>query len=588
MSIHDSYIIHITEENIYIQPYPNKTDEILVICRITNECKLSVMNTIPDTPNKIICDGILGSIKLISGYYLVVVTSKLKIGTLLGHDIFRVQKVELISYAKNEQKLMENENKSNELCKRMIQSVLQTEYFYFSYTYDLTHSLQQLNNTNPDFFDMSLYQRANKNFVWNNFLIKTMDGRQEFPYYMLPLMHGVLTMNSVRVNDKTIDFALISRRSALNAGTRFNVRGSDDEGNPANFVETEQILIFMDFRCSYVQIRGSIPLFWSQKTNLKYKPAIKIDDSKNHVDAFKNHVSSHLSHYEGKVLINLINQHGSEGMLEKTFMETFKLINEPQLKYEAFDFHRQCGKDRWDRLSILINRLANDQDSFGYFCVNKNGAVIGTQSGVFRTNCIDCLDRTNVVQSLLAKRVLQIQLIKLSIISENDSIESNFELHQTFRDMWADNGDFLSKQYAGTGALKSDFTRTGRRTFYGMAKDGVNSLHRYYLNNFQDGFRQDSIDLFLGNYDIHKDDGKLIHQTHQETLDKKYLALPIIALGTFSMFVMSLMIPGETYQEQLTYILFWAFGTLVTCSLIIFYGKEFVDAPKFVHKYKKE
>lgn len=124
-----------------------------------------------------------------------------------------------------------------------------------------------------------------------------------------------------------------------------------------------------------------------------------------------------------------------------------------------------------------------------YYCQNQN-TVLNSQVGIFRTNCIDCLDRTNVVQSLLAKRILQVQLIKLSIISEAESIESNNQLHQTFRDMWADNGDFLSKQYAGTGALKSDFTRTGKRTVFGMARDGVNSLHRYYLNNFQDGFRQ--------------------------------------------------------------------------------------------------
>jgi len=125
-----------------------------------------------------------------------------------------------------------------------------------------------------------------------------------------------------------------------------------------------------------------------------------------------------------------------------------------------------------------------------YFCKNQNATVLNNQVGIFRTNCIDCLDRTNVVQSLLAKRILQVQLIKLSIIGETDSIESNHKLHQVFRDMWADNGDFLSKQYAGTGALKSDFTRTGKRTLFGMARDGVNSLTRYYLNNFQDGFRQ--------------------------------------------------------------------------------------------------
>ena len=35
-------------------------------------------------------------------------------------------------------------------------------------------------------------------------------------------------------------------------------------------------------------------------------------------------------------------------------------------RYEAFDFHKQCGNDRWDRLSILINRLANDQDDINY------------------------------------------------------------------------------------------------------------------------------------------------------------------------------------------------------------------------------
>src|SRR5690349_9384069 len=44
-----------------------------------------------------------------------------------------------------------------------------------------------------------------------------------------------------------------------------------------------------------------------------------------------------------------------------------------------------------------------------YFCASKDGNVQKNQTGVFRTNCIDCLDRTNVVQSLLGKRMLLIQ-----------------------------------------------------------------------------------------------------------------------------------------------------------------------------------
>lgn len=35
-----------------------------------------------------------------------------------------------------------------------------------------------------------------------------------------------------------------------------------------------------------------------------------------------------------------------------------------------------------------------------------DSSVVSLQTGIFRTNCIDCLDRTNVVQSLLAKKSL--------------------------------------------------------------------------------------------------------------------------------------------------------------------------------------
>ena len=58
----------------------------------------------------------------------------------------------------------------------------------------------------------------------------------------------------MEINGKKFEFSLISRRSCLNAGTRFNVRGTDDDGNVANFVETEQILTYADFYCSFVQV----------------------------------------------------------------------------------------------------------------------------------------------------------------------------------------------------------------------------------------------------------------------------------------------------------------------------------------------
>ena len=54
---------------------------------------------------------------------------------------------------------------------------------------------------------------------------------------------------------------------------------------------------------------------------------------------------------------------------------------------------------------------------------------------------------------------------------------------------------------SGTGALKSGFTRTGKRTIGGILDDGVKSVTRYYVNNFQDGTKQDALDLVTGGED---------------------------------------------------------------------------------------
>lgn len=73
-------------------------------------------------------------------------------------------------------------------------------------------------------------------------------------------------------------------------------------------------------------------------------------------------------------------------------------------------------------------------------------------------------------------------------------------LDKALRYAWADHGDSASQHYAGTGALKSGFTRTGKRTLDGYADDGWKSCVRYYKNNFADGVRQDMIDLGTGRF----------------------------------------------------------------------------------------
>lgn len=184
-----------------------------------------------------------------------------------------------------------------------------------------------------------------------------------------------------------------------------------------------------------------------------------------------------------------------EEFLEKGFATLINQLASPYARYESFDFHAECRKMQWHRLNILINRLAHEQDEFGVLHTKSDGSVMTSQTGVFRTNCIDCLDRTNVVQSMLARRSLQHMLERLNILSMGQAIDTVVPFDTLFKNVWADNADLVSVQYSGTGALKTDFTRTGKRSYQGLLHDGLNSATRYYKNNFTDGFRQVRISL---------------------------------------------------------------------------------------------
>jgi hypothetical protein len=52
--------------------------------------------------------------------------------------------------------------------------------------------------------------------------------------------------------------------------------------------------------------------------------------------------------------------------------------------------------------------------------------VQSQQVGVLRTNCVDCLDRTNVVQSLFARKAAEATLRSLLLLDKEQGIEDAF------------------------------------------------------------------------------------------------------------------------------------------------------------------
>lgn len=109
----------------------------------------------------------------------MVITDKVKMGDLNGIPIYRVTGTEVISYCKTMLHLTESQIQDNRIYVSMLQQSLQTEYFYFSYSYDLSHTLQRLHNTSPDFLHMSLIERADQRFIWNGHMLRELAQQPE-------------------------------------------------------------------------------------------------------------------------------------------------------------------------------------------------------------------------------------------------------------------------------------------------------------------------------------------------------------------------------------------------------------------------
>jgi len=220
------------------------------------------------------------------------------------------------------------------------------------------------------------------------------------------------------------------------------MRGIDADGNPANYVETEQIVEYESSQSSFVQVRGSIPLHWTQLPDLRYKPPPQLTQYANQLQSYQKHIE-HLFNYYGKIcLINLINQKGQELVLEKAFKEIVRQSNNQFVKFESFDFHHECRNMRWDRLSVLMDRIDNEMNEFSFFLMSADRSALSLQEGVFRINCIDSLDRTNVVQGLLAKHCLENQLKRFLILSKSDKLED----YPTFLNLYR-NGIYIFNEF---------------------------------------------------------------------------------------------------------------------------------------------
>ncbi|XP_059639037.1 phosphoinositide phosphatase SAC8 isoform X2 [Cornus florida] len=459
-------------------------------------------DTCSETPSKIsTIYGVAGTIRLLAGTYVLVITSRKEVGTYLGFPVFCVMSMKFL-YCNDALRLLNSQEKRDEAYfMNLLKIVESTPGLYYSYETDITLNLQRRFKLAEGWMSKPIWKQADPRFVWNKNILedlieKKLDG------FIIPVLQGSFQAGQLKLKNTAAKITLISRRCTRRLGTRMWRRGANLEGDVANFIETEQLLECEGFRSSYLQIRGSIPLLWEQIVDLSYKPQLKIINHEQTSEVVARHFYDLVQRYGDTVAVDLTDKHGDEGTLNAVFAAEMEKL--PNVRYVSFDFHQCCGNSNFDNIQLLYDQISEDFEKQGYFLVDAECEVLKEQKGVIRSNCIDCLDRTNVTQSYLGQQSLNSQLQRIGILSSTEDISMFTEDHENFKILWVDQGDEISLEYCGTHALKRDMVRYGKQTMAGLFRDGMSAISRYYLNNFHDGVRQDAIDLVSGHYTVNR------------------------------------------------------------------------------------
>lgn len=452
--------------------------------------------------------------------------------------------------------------------KKLLSSVDLTKDFFYSYTYPVMRQLQK--NVASSGKEKMPYDDM---FVWNAFLTQAIRSRCSNTPWTIALVHGHFKQVKLSIFGREFSVALISRRSRHFAGTRYLKRGVNDRGRVANDVETEQIILDEDAgtcrgkMSSVVQMRGSIPLFWSQEASrFSPKPDIILQRYDPTYEATKLHFDDLSSRYGSPIivlnLIKTVEKRPREMMLRREFANAVGYINqilpeEEHLKFIHWDFHKFAKSKSANVLAVLGAVAVEALDLTGFYYSGKpatkkkrstqisrtsttrdaslnhvrassgdltkmvsnietlNTATIEDrekdlnqhhwmdggprfQSGVLRTNCIDCLDRTNVAQYAYGLAALGRQLHAMRL-ADVPKVDPDSSIAAALMDMYLSMGDALAQQYGGSAAHNTVFPeRQGKWKATTQSREFLKSIKRYYSNAYTDGEKQDAINLFLG------------------------------------------------------------------------------------------
>ncbi|ETS60698.1 hypothetical protein PaG_04601 [Moesziomyces aphidis] len=605
--------------------------------------------------------GIVGFIRFTSTYYMVLISRRSVVALIGGHYIYHCDETVILPVCHpavlaslpGRTKLMEQEEAR---LLHLFKQVDLSKNFYFSYTYDLTKTLQdnltstpgdpleQASSVSPSKQPITAWG-YNEKFIWNHHLLLPAFGASEHLQpdedprneWVLPLVYGFVDQAKLSVLNRTVYTTLIARRSRHFAGARFLKRGVNERGHVANDVETEQIVSealttpffapgrkrfepreskprastvtrrggdlirarglrekastqdasqidsqirreksravehhwdngvdhgdeedFEDLPLdpsprytSYVMMRGSIPVYWTQdSTNMSPRPPIEISLVDPYYSAAALHFDELFHRYGTPVIVlNLIKskeKQEREVKLLRTFGECISYLNQflptsKKIRYIAWDMSRASKSHGQDVIGVLEDIAEETLETTHFFhsgpepsafraqpsshamtqshdstspaepshessnAGSKSTArghqprreTILLQEGVARVNCVDCLDRTNAAQFVIGKAAFGHQLHALGLL-DDPSLPFDSDAVNMLTEMYHDLGDTIAMQYGGSALAHTTDTYRKINQWTSHSRDVLESMKRYYANSFADADKQAAINLFLG------------------------------------------------------------------------------------------
>lgn len=489
------------------------------------------------------CYGIIGFVRFLGPYYMLVIRKKKKVGEICGHAIYGVAESQMIMVPYPSSETRVSGSAAERRYRKLFNMVDLSKNFYFSYTYRLMYSLQRniCNTEKGKIHDNSM-------FVWNEYLTRGIRGILKNTVWTVALVYGFFEQIKCSVSNEEFVLTVIARRSRRYAGTRYLRRGVNEQGSVANEVEIEQIVSREVPEgkkipiTSVVQVRGSIPLFWSQETSVfNPQPDIILNNTDENYAATKLHFENLRQRYGKRIIIMNLLKTGDkdhrESILKAAFGKAIWFINrqakkDSRLKAIHYDLnkHFKSGVDgAFEQLCVLGKRALDLIDLF--FCEAPLGIgaesvikdsffnnpilnqdeeetsqeneelkadIHKLQSGVLRTNCVDCLDRTNVAQYSHGLVALNQQLHTLGITGP-PIVDKDNPVAKKLMEVYENAGDAIAIQYAGSEAHTKMFSALrGEWNMMMKHRDIITAVRRHYNNAYQDGEKQNAINVFLG------------------------------------------------------------------------------------------